>query len=281
MKEKMQLKKSFKKIINLFLRPLNYKMTSKGLVHNILEEYDETKKLYYYSINQIQSFYAEFIDKKYFISNNRTELLQKLKGTEITESLYIVSSILDTINLEGDICEFGIAQGATSALMCNEILTSEKSIWLFDSFEGLPAPTEKDILLDDISNFGSMEKYAGSMAVPVTSVLNKLKNINFPKNRLNIVAGFIEKTILQNYLPKKVSFAYVDFDLYEPIKIALNFLDKVLVENGVIIIDDYGFFSSGSQYAVDEFYEEKKSKYILIKPVNFAGHFIILKKLKN
>ena len=204
-----------------------------------------------------------------------------MKGTEITESLYIVSSIRDTINLEGDICEFGIAQGATSALICNEILTTEKSIWLFDSFEGLPAPTEKDLLLDDISNFGSMEKYAGSMAVPVTSVLNKLKNINFPKNRLNIVAGFIENTILQNYLPNKVSFAYVDFDIYETIKIDLNFLDKVLVENGVIIIDDYGFFSSGSQYAVDEFFEEKKSRYILIRPVKFAGHFVILKKLEN
>ena len=277
----MSLKKQVKKIINLLLRPVNYRITSKGLQHSLVEEHSTIEKLYRNSIDQIQEYYSEFLDKNYKLSAQRTKLLQNLLGTEITEALHIISSVQKTLKLDGDICEFGIAQGATSALLANEIIDTNKSLWLFDSFNGLSMPTEKDILIDDISNFGSMEKYAGSMATPVSSVNNKLKNIGFPNNRVKIVPGFIEKSILQNNLPEKVSFAYVDFDFYEPIKVALNFLDKVLVENGEIIIDDYGFFSTGSQFAVDEFHEENKSKYHLIKPIKFAGHFVILKKVSD
>jgi hypothetical protein len=36
----------------------------------------------------------------------------------------------------------GIAQCATSALIANEISSSKKNLWLFDSFKGLPKPTE-------------------------------------------------------------------------------------------------------------------------------------------
>ena len=49
---------------------------------------------------------------------------------------------------------------------------------------------------------------------------------------------------------------YVDFDFYSPISVALRFLNKRLVTGGVIVVDDYGFFSSGAKTAVDEFLKE-------------------------
>ncbi len=68
------------------------------------------------------------------------------------------------LGLDGDVCEFGVAQGATSALIANEIRGTEKDLWLFDSFEGLPKPTDHDILIDDIFNLGSIDRYQGTMA---------------------------------------------------------------------------------------------------------------------
>ena len=61
-------------------------------------------------------------------------------------------------------CEFGVAEGETSAVIANEIAESKKSFHLFDSFEGLPKPTAKDKLKDDLFSLGSIEAYAGTMA---------------------------------------------------------------------------------------------------------------------
>jgi O-methyltransferase len=129
------------------------------------------------------------------------------------EAYFIVQGLAKTKALSGDVCEFGVAQGETSALIANEIQPSNKSLHLFDSFEGLPKPTEKDKLKDDIFSLGSMEAYEGTMSSPEIMVRTRLGSISFPENRTVIHKGFIDK-VLKNAsnLPQKVSFAYVDFD---------------------------------------------------------------------
>jgi O-methyltransferase len=272
----MKISKTLNKYI---FKLFNYQITRTGFRHISTEQLDTVSKLYTGSIKQIEGYYKEYVDPDYVTNNSRTELLSKLLGTETTEALYIISSLNNTSQVVGDVCEFGVAQGATSALICNEIISGNKNIWFFDSFQGLSVPSEKDVLIHDISNFGSMEKYAGSMASPMSMLLERIKSVSFPKERTRIVAGFIEKTIKKNYLPEKVSFAYVDFDFYEPIKVALEYLDTVLSQDGVILVDDYGFFSEGAQAAVDEFYDSRKGKYELVKVSEYAGHFVILKKI--
>ena len=44
-------------------------------------------------------------------------------------------------HIEGCIVECGVARGGCAGMMG---LLSDKELWLFDSFEGLPAPTEED-----------------------------------------------------------------------------------------------------------------------------------------
>jgi len=156
----------------------------------------------------------------------------QLLGTQLSEALHVVAHLNRTLHLEGDVCEFGVAQGATSALIANEIRETNKKLWLFDSFEGLPRPTEQDILIDDIFNLGSIEKYQGLMASGQDQVTGRLNAINFPFDRVQIVPGFIEKTAQYASLPKQVCFAYVDFDFYEPIKIALELLESSYPSEG-------------------------------------------------
>ncbi len=212
------------------------------------------------------------------IDKKTAELIQQLDGTQVSEAFYIINSIHSTISLEGDICEFGVAQGYTSALMAHSIRNSDKKVWLFDSFEGLPSPTEKDLLKDDIFKLGSMEAYKGTMAHKVDSVIKQLNKISFDQSRVEIKPGFIEKTIISEKIPNTVSFAYIDFDFYKPISIALNFLDGVISKGGMIIVDDYDFFSSGSKTAVDEFHERNKKNYHLEIPSQSVGYFCLLKR---
>lgn len=231
-------------------------------------------------IKEIEGLYKEFLFEALpTYDETRIRLISKLLGTGISEAIYILNYLHKSLELEGDICEFGVAQGATSALMAYEIRKTNKKIWLFDSFEGLTKPSENDILKDDIFNLGSIEAYEGTMSCKIDMVKERLNDIAFPLSRTKIVPGFIEKTINYPNLPDKVCFAYLDFDFYEPTLIALNFLDKVLQTNGFVIVDDYDFFSTGVKTAVDEFIQSNKQKYRFSLPIKAAGHFCVIEKL--
>lgn len=213
----------------------------------------------------------------------RTKLLARLSGTPPSEAYFIVHALAKCKDASGDVCEFGVAAGETPALIANEIQTSNKVLHLFDSFEGLPKSTEKDQLKDDFASLGSMESYTGTMSCPEEMVRTRLKAISFPPQRFVIHKGFIDQVLRDDSnLPKEVGFAYVDFDFYEPIKLTLDFLHRTTSTSAIIIIDDYGFFSTGSKTAVDEFLEEKNSSAIIYEclvPNIRYGHFAVLTRM--
>lgn len=217
-------------------------------------------------------------------NETRTILLGRLLGTPPSEAYFIAQALSKCKDLKGDVCEFGVAQGETSAFIANEIVhCNNKRLHLFDSFAGLPSPSEKDQLKNDIFSLGSMEAYTGAMSCPEEMVHARLKTISFPTQRYVIHKGFIEHLIDRDKnLPENVCFAYVDFDFYEPIKVALSFLHQVTPKGAIIIVDDYDFFSTGSKTAVDEFIEEKNSTetiYNCFVPNTNYGHFCIVTKI--
>jgi O-methyltransferase len=260
--------------------PINYLLNIIGYnIEHIGERVD--RSIYKAIIRELEGAYKELLFDDFPPNDeSRILLISKLHGTEPSEALYLVNYLYENLKLEGDVCEFGVAKGATSALIAHEIKKTDKNIWLFDSFKGLPKPSVKDVLLNDIYGLGSIEAYEGTMACPIDGVSARLKDINFPQSRTKIIPGFIEETIKCSNLPNKVCFAYVDFDFYEPICTALKFLDKVLTINGLVMVDDYGFFSAGAKAAVDEFIDVKKGNYQTIFPIKSAGKFIILKKIE-
>ena len=262
---------AMKKVIKRLIARTGYKIERIGNPNPLASKFEELVKEHYGAYRDLKFANLPELDPTVI------ELITCLDGTQVSEAIYILSALEEIKGIEGDICEFGIAQGYTSALLAHSIRKSEKEIWLFDSFQGLPAPTEKDKLKDDIFNLKSLDAYQGTMKHSMESVLGNLAKINFPKKRIHIVDGFIEKTILNAETPNCVAFAYVDFDFYFPIKTALDFLNKVLAKNGVIIVDDYDFFSEGAKLAVDEFYERNRHEYSLELPLPSAGHFAILR----
>lgn len=187
------------------------------------------------------------------------------------------------MHLEGDVCEFGVAQGELSALLANEIMDSPKRLHLFDSFEGLPVPSDKDKLIDDVLNLGSMAAYAGKMASPESLVISRLKSVGFPAARTMIHKGFFDKLLPKRLnFPERVTFAYVDFDFHDPIKQALEFLDEVASPGAIFVVDDYDYFSSGAKDAVDAFVSSKNSSssnYLIQIPDKALAHCALITKL--
>ena len=206
-------------------------------------------------------------------------LLKDLIGTSLVEGLRILESLKNTENIDGDICEFGVAQGKTSKLIGCFIKNSNKKLYLIDSFQGLPPPTKEDELKDDIFNLGNMQNYTGKMSHSENKVLNELNSINFDKKRLIINKGFFNKSSDESMnLPTKVSFAYLDFDFYQPTIDGLNYLKNVLSSGGIIIVDDYDFFSTGAKKSVDEWFKLNSKSYGLEMVKTKSSSFAIIKK---
>src|SRR2546427_13054800 len=85
------------------------------------------------------------------VPEGRSELLAKLLGTQLSEAVYVINYLHRSLKLAGDVCEFGVAQGATSALLATEIRDTDKLLWVFDSFAVLPQPTQKAPLIHSLS----------------------------------------------------------------------------------------------------------------------------------
>jgi len=225
------------------------------------------------NLNQILNF-----DEKKI--NDLKNLLKDLIGTSLVGGLKILDSLNKTIEIDGDICEFGVAQGKTSKLIAYFIKETNKKLFLFDSFQGLPKPSEKDQLKDDIFNLGNMKRYQGKMSHAENKVINELKSINFNNDKLIINKGFFnEESKINMKLPKTVSFAYLDFDFYQPTLDGLNYLNNVLNVGGIIIVDDYDFFSTGVKTSVEEWFKINSKSYIkkIIKTKCIS--FVILEKI--
>jgi O-methyltransferase len=122
---------------------------------------------------------------------------------------------------------------------------SEKILWLYDSFEGLPAKTK-----EDASVAGDQFK-AGELLVTKREVIEKFKRfgLRLPK----IKKGFFEDLNPEEDVPEKICFAFLDGDLYTSIKTSLKLVEKRMTKDSIIVVHDYNNPElPGSSRAVDE-----------------------------
>jgi len=208
--------------------------------------FDSITSAYEYEISQTRTSIQQ--------KSRRTLLLGDLIGTSPPEAYFIIESVARTNRLGGDVCEFGVAQGRTSALLANELLGTGRVLHLFDSFSGLPAPSNSDELIDDIFGLGTLEAYEGLMSFPPKAVESILNRLEIPRSSYVIHPGFIKDSLKNSKsLPNRITFAYIDFDFYDGILDALTFVDKTSSVGTEIIVDDYDYFSSGAKLAVEHF----------------------------
>lgn len=151
----------------------------------------------------------------------------------------------------GDIAECGSRHGRSARFILHALRDQTNfTFHVFDSFEGLSEPGEKD-MLDNGKTFWK----AGALATPA-SVFEKY------------LAGFLDRIrIHQGWIPERFHdiaddtrfrLVHIDVDLYEPTLQSLEFFYDKVQPRGVIICDDYGSSSCpGAKRAFDEFFADR------------------------
>jgi len=183
---------------------------------------------------------------KYWDSERRRERLKLLLKIRSERDMLLlpseacqIMSLIDAVkNVPGDMAELGVAGGASAKMIA--VRAPERLLHLFDTFEGLPAPSEKDS-----SRFKSCQ-YRHTLQ-DVQAYLNS-GNLRFYKGLFPESAKSLSHT--------RFAFAHLDADLYESTKAGLEWFYPRLNRGGILVSHDYDT-SPGVNQAFAEFFADK------------------------
>jgi hypothetical protein len=177
-------------------------------------------------------------------------------------------SILDTRDLSGVIIECGVWKGgmicgAAKFAINNNI---QRTYYAFDSYEGFPEPTDKDIVALTNQSALSLENW-GMKKCPAKSETLKdvyacMALLNIPEDTIIPVKGWFNDTVIS--FDKDISILRLDGDWYESTKVCLEYLYPKVVSGGIIILDDYGYWK-GCKQATDEYLQYNNIHAVLHK----------------
>ena len=154
------------------------------------------------------------------------------------EACQILSAVEATARIPGDLAELGVASGASARLIAKH--AGERTLHLFDTFEGLPAPETGD----------SAKFAAGDFRNHLEDVRKYLAGLNcrFYKGLFPATAAPVANL--------QFSFVHLDVDLYESTRAGLEFFYPRMSRGGIIISHDY-LSADGVDRAVAEFFADK------------------------
>lgn len=160
------------------------------------------------------------------------------------ETERIMELAREALLVEGDFVEMGCYKGDTSLLLAEVIRDSEKKLFIYDSFEGLPEKSEFDK-----SVLGENFK-AGELFVTKREVKERFLRAGLPVPVIK-KAWFSELT--EGDLPSAIAFAFLDGDFYESIRDSLRLVLPRMVSGGILVVHDYTNSAlPGVKKAVDE-----------------------------
>jgi hypothetical protein len=143
----------------------------------------------------------------------------------------------------GDFAEVGVYHGLSADVICRA--KGERTLWLFDTFEGLPEVGAHDPLFAQGTYRGSLE-----------AVKNRLASWN----GVHLVKGLFPQSA-EPIRDKIFAFVHLDVDIYESTRESLGFFYPRMEKGGIILSHDYGQ-AVGVKKAFDEFFAGKPERII-------------------
>ncbi len=179
---------------------------------------------------------------------------------------FCVESVL-TNNVPGDFIETGVWRGG-SVIFMRAVLraygVTDRSVWVADSFEGLPSPNAKDYPADEGLDLTGYKV----LAVSLEQVQSNFQRYGLLDDKVRFLKGWFADTLPIAPI-SQLSLIRLDGDLYESTMDALVNLYPKLAVGGYVIVDDYECFAACKQ-AVQDYRQANKIKDEII-PIDWSG----------
>lgn len=201
-----------------------------------------------------------------FTMTSRERLAALISATE-----YVVRA-----GIPGAIAECGVWAGGSMMAVAETLirLGDNRELYLYDTFEGMPAPSERD---RTVFGESAIEKYRAMRSVgrkwdyaPLARVRANLASTGWPSERVHYVKGRVEET-LPGQAPEALAVLRIDTDWYESTRHELEHLYPRLEPGGVLIVDDYGHWA-GARAAVDDYFAERPT---YLHRIDYTGRLAI------
>ena len=199
-------------------------------------------------------------------------------------ALVMATKHIDECLIAGDIVECGVwAGGSIIASKLAHNKTSNRSFWLFDTFEGMTEPTIEDgVVAQKVFDLETQNgKDPNWLKISKEVVQKNIIDTTGDDDFCNYISGPIEETLTsqKTSLPSQIAILRIDTDWHDSTMAALENLFHLVVPGGVIILDDYGFWE-GSRLATESFFKKQSFKPFLI-PVDKTTVFFQKNNLLN
>ena len=214
------------------------------------------------------------------------EIITKVRKETMTSNERIFSLIEATkyiikSSVEGDIVECGVWRGGSVMAILEvlkEMRSNDKSIYLYDTFDGMSEPTSDDVAIDgrlakQLLNESKKDEQNVIWAYSGLDVVKKnVYASGYDINKIHFVRGKVEDTI-PGIVPDKISLLRLDTDWYESTRHELECLFPRLSKGGIIILDDYGHWQ-GARKATDEYFA-KNNINIFLSRSDYTGRIAV------
>ncbi|HMI66075.1 MAG TPA: TylF/MycF/NovP-related O-methyltransferase [Cyclobacteriaceae bacterium] len=204
-----------------------------------------------------------------------------MTGVQRMYALYQSVHYIIKNKISGDFVECGVWKGGNPMIIAKVLQASnisDRTIFLYDTFEGMSEPTADDKnykgkdareMMDatDRTKADSVWCYS-----PLDEVQENMKQTGYPKDQVVFVKGKVEETI-PRIAPAKIALLRLDTDWYESTYHELTHLFPLLSKKGVLIIDDYGYWE-GCRKATDHYLEENQLA-LLLQRIDSTGRIAL------
>jgi O-methyltransferase len=161
--------------------------------------------------------------------------------------------------IAGDIVECGVWRGGSmmaAALTLQAEQDISRTLHLFDTFAGMPPPSEIDRAAQSGRTAASLLAEADSSSdlwalAPIDDVRANLESTNYPADRIRFIRGRVEDTVPRE-APAEIAILRIDTYWYESTRHELMHLYPKLSIGDILIVDDYGHWD-GARRVVDEY----------------------------
>jgi hypothetical protein len=176
----------------------------------------------------------------------------------------------------GAIVECGVWRGGSMLAVARTLLqlgVTDRDLYLFDTFTGMPEPTDRDVRINEGKHADEFLHATGSgpmawsrpdrFIATLDDVQAGFAEVDYPDERIHFVSGKVEETV-PDEAPDQIAILRLDTDWYASTKHELAHLYSRLAPGGVLILDDYGTWQ-GSKEATDEFLDETGEPLLLTR----------------